>query len=174
MSIATAELSPNRSFARGELASFWLRLVAALLDLIVMRVIVDGAAAATDGVVATDAPIVELLYPILFIAYGATPGMRVLKLRVVDSERKRPGFARSLRRVILPALTLWPWVFYFGGSDLMLDVQISVLIVTSLVVIAISILDPLWMIWDAQKQTLHDKLAGTYVIAGKSSSSTDM
>jgi uncharacterized RDD family membrane protein YckC len=28
----------------------------------------------------------------------------------------------------------------------------------------ITLLDDLWMLWDRQKQTLHDKVAGTIVI----------
>ncbi len=27
-----------------------------------------------------------------------------------------------------------------------------------------SLLDDLWMLWDKQKQTLHDKIAGTIVV----------
>jgi uncharacterized RDD family membrane protein YckC len=33
--------------------------------------------------------------------------------------------------------------------------------------LVLGFLDPLWMIWDAQKQTLHDKLASTYVVNAK-------
>ncbi|MEP6758153.1 MAG: RDD family protein [Actinomycetota bacterium] len=29
----------------------------------------------------------------------------------------------------------------------------------------VSLVDDLWMLWDAQKQTLHDKIAGTIVVA---------
>ena len=37
-------------------------------------------------------------------------------------------------------------------------------LVVLLDVVALGILDALWMIWDTQKQTLHDKLASTYVV----------
>ena len=158
------ETSQDRPLARGEFASFWRRLVAALLDGVILRVIAGVIGAAATGVVSTDLPFVEVLYPILFIAYGATPGMHMLGLRVVDAQRQRPGLIRSIRRFILPALSLLPWILIFAGPDLLLDLQVSVLIVVSLALLAISILDPLWMIWDERKQMLHDKLAGTYVI----------
>ena len=71
---------------------------------------------------------------------------------------------RALRRFILPGLSLLPWYFVLAGPDISWDTRIPIVIVGSLVIIAISILDPLWMIWDDQKQMLHDKLAGTFVI----------
>ena len=158
------EAFPLRPLAREDLASFWRRLVAACLDGIILTVTAAVIGAVAASVVSTDLPIVEILYSILFIAYGATLGMRMLGLRVVDAERKRPGIARSIRRYILPALSLLPWIFFFGASNLMLDIQVSVIIVAWLASIGISFLDPLWMIWDEHKQMLHDKLAGTYVI----------
>ncbi len=150
--------------ARADFASFWRRFVAACLDGVILTVTAGVIGVAAAWVVSTDLPIVEILYSILFISYGATPGMHVLGLRVVDAERQRPGMVRSIRRYILPALSSLPWFFVFAGSDVLLDAQVSVLIVVSLALIAISILDPLWMIWDEHKQMLHDKLAGTYVI----------
>jgi uncharacterized RDD family membrane protein YckC len=158
------EAFPSPPLERGDLASFSRRLVAACLDGVILTVtaaVIDSAAA---SVVSTDLPVVEVLYSILFIAYGATPGMRIQGLRVVDAERQRPGIVRSIRRYILTALWILPWFFFFGGSDVLFDVQVAVMIVAWLAVIAISILDPLWMIWDEHKQMLHDKLAGTYVI----------
>ena len=38
------------------------------------------------------------------------------------------------------------------------------MIVLGSALVVLGILDPLWMIWDQQKQTLHDKLASTYVV----------
>jgi len=164
MSVATLDVSSYRPLERSEFASFWRRLVAAILDGFVLQVIAGITGQLTAGLILADLPIVDALYPVGFIAYGATPGMRALGIRVVDADRNRPGFARSIRRFILPALALIPWLIFFRGPGWLLDLQVSVSIVALLALIAISILDPLWMIWDDHKQMLHDKLAGTYVI----------
>src|SRR4051794_28295798 len=89
---------PLLPIAREDLASFWRRLVAASLDGIILTVTAAVIGAVAASVASTDLPIVEILYSILFIAYGATPGMRMLGLRVVDAERKRPGIVGSIRR----------------------------------------------------------------------------
>src|SRR3954447_13064636 len=113
---ASVETILNPPLARGELATFWRRFVASSLDGVIVQVTAAVIGAAAASVISTDLTIVEVLYSILFIAYGATPGMRVLGLRVVDADRQRPGIVRSIRRYILPALSLLPWFFFFGGS----------------------------------------------------------
>ena len=164
MQIATTETLVARPLTRSEFASFWRRAVALVLDGILIRVISTIGGVAAPGIVETDLPIVSVLYSILFISFGATPAMQVLGMRVVDAERQPPGLVRSLRRYILPGLAELPLFFLFAGADMPIDTQIPIVLVGSLVILAISFLDPLWMIWDERKQTLHDKLGGTFVI----------
>jgi uncharacterized RDD family membrane protein YckC len=50
------------------------------------------------------------------------------------------------------------------SSNVFLDFGAPIGIVLGVALAVLAVLDPLWMIWDAQKQTLHDKLASTYVV----------
>jgi len=70
---------------------------------------------------------------------GATPGKRLLKLRVVDVLNGEPiGFRRGLiRRVVF-------WLGVYPGA-----------------------LGWLWCIWDRRHQAWHDKPAGTAVVDGR-------
>ncbi len=78
-----------------------------------------------------------------FVTYqlrrGQTVGKRVLKLRIVDAQTGAPmGLTAARKR----------WII----SLLMAFVSIA------------HLLDDLWMLWDPQKQTLHDKVAATVVV----------
>ncbi|MEZ4532296.1 MAG: RDD family protein [Thermomicrobiales bacterium] len=95
---------------------------------------------------------------------GSHSGMHLLKVRVVDSEGNPPGIRRSIVRYIIPALSLLPWLAFLASPGFMLDLGAPVLIVLGAATMVLGVLDPLWMIWDAQKQTLHDKLASTFVV----------
>ncbi len=106
--------------------------------------------------------VVVVLYWAVFLRWkGATPGKLVLGLRV--RLRERPGRlpwgsigARLLLPIIVPQavyvllFTAPSWAFVAAGG---------------LVVFAMYLLDGLWATWDPQRQTLHDKLAGTNVVA---------
>jgi uncharacterized RDD family membrane protein YckC len=77
---------------------------------------------------------------------GATLGMSVLRIQVVDEQGQMPSVGRSF----------WRWgfvqLFQFGTN--------FVPFVGGL----LWLLDPLWMLWDPEKQTLHDKVAKTWVL----------
>ena len=111
-----------------------------------------------------DVPVVEVLYSVGFIAAGATPGMRVLGIRVIDGAGNPPGIKRSLLRYIIPGLSWMLGLIVFSSPGFFLDLGVPVLIVAGSGIFVLGLLDPLWMIWDAQKQTLHDKMASTYVV----------
>jgi uncharacterized RDD family membrane protein YckC len=67
---------------------------------------------------------------------GQTPGDAALSIRVVDVEGRGPiGWGRALGRWV---------VSYLSGVVLLIGY--------------------LWMIWDPEKQTWHDKAARTYVV----------
>jgi uncharacterized RDD family membrane protein YckC len=83
--------------------------------------------------------VILLLYGFLFLTTtGATPGLRVLGLRVISVYGQRPEWWRMLLRC--------------GG------VVLSVLLLG---------LGFLWMGFDREKRGLHDWMAGTYVIRSK-------
>jgi uncharacterized RDD family membrane protein YckC len=157
-------LEAPRIEVRRDYATFWRRGAAALIDGVLVRLASGVLGAAMSGLLLPDIPLIEVAYSIGFIAFGATPAMHMLGIRVIDEEGKDPGWRRSAIRFILPALGMIPWYFVLLWPDWLLEAQVSMVIVFAICSIALAILDPLWMIWDGEKQTLHDKLASTWVI----------
>lgn len=145
-------------------ASFWRRLVAAGIDAVVIRIFSGMAGVALGVLIPGDTPLVDLLYAVGFIAHGATPGMHILGVRVIDREGNQPWWRRSAIRAVIPAFGLAPWYLILVWPNLLSQMQVSVWIVLTVLSAALVVLDPLWMIWDEEKQALHDKLASTWVI----------
>lgn len=90
------------------------------------------------GIVAIVAGVVvALVVPIRWIAkYGAGPVGRRLRVRVVCQRSMLPiGTGRAIGRTLGSALS--GWFFYLGY---------------------------LWMLWDSEKQTWHDKMVSSVVI----------
>jgi uncharacterized RDD family membrane protein YckC len=74
-------------------------------------------------------------YDVFFwMRYGATPGMMLLRIKLIVKE----GTHFTLGRAILRHIGLYISSFTIIGA--------------------------LWMLWDERKQMWHDKIAGTYVI----------
>jgi uncharacterized RDD family membrane protein YckC len=145
---------------------FWLRFVAYLIDSFIVAIpswivgtivgaIASASSAPTDlrgGTVSNLPPgallVVLGLYAILLIgvvgyfvyfwSIGATLGMRVLRLRVVDADTGQPiGIARALLRYL-----------GFLISSLVCDIGL------------------IWAAFDSRKQGWHDKIANTVVLWG--------
>ncbi len=150
-------------------ATFWQRLIAAVLDYLVLAILGAVFAKIVANLSMPDVPIVEVIYSIGFIAAGATPGMRAMKIRVVDAEGNDPGTTRAMLRYLIPALSWIPGLFFVASPDVFLDLGIPLMIVAGAALFVLAFLDPLWMIWDPRKQMLHDKLASTYVVNARSS-----
>lgn len=166
---------PTSASASYRYAGFWTRVGAALLDglaaftLAVIPMILFGivlyaitdsaqgdafttlerqdrednnALAAVLGAVGAFT-IVSYAYQVIATAHGGGWGKRAVGIRVVrDGTRENPGYGKALARVFVPVgLGLVPLV----GSLL-------------------TLIDILWMIWDDDKQTWHDKAAGTVVV----------
>lgn len=135
--------------ARVELAGFWLRFAAQLLDLIwllplamllgVLAQIVNGGEMSIGGEVMAN--LINALVVLLFWAERqGTPGKLVLGLRIVDAET---GSVPRLGRLVLR---------YVGYLLSALPLGLGYL----------------WMLWDGRRQTWHDKLAGTLVVRERS------
>jgi uncharacterized RDD family membrane protein YckC len=99
-----------------------------------------------------------------FNAIGGTPGKRMLGLRITNQEGGLPGFA-------LATIRAWPWIvvllcnlaywFAASGSD---GADSSLLEGVSVLAQVIWFIGCFFVLGTKYKQTLHDKLAGTYVI----------
>ena len=124
---APADASEALNFPR---ASFWERLGAAFLDVIIVSIL---------GALVGGPPLgflVALAYFAGMWAWkGTTVGGVVLNLKVVRLDDKPVTFTVALVRGLASALSV---IVLFLGF--------------------------LWMIWDQEKQTWHDKIAGTVVI----------
>ncbi|MGH2558713.1 MAG: RDD family protein [Thermomicrobiales bacterium] len=150
-------------------AGFWRRAGASLLDTLVLLAVFAVsygiAYIARGGEDATAAAL--LLYLLAAGAYvvvgngrGATLGKRWVGLHVVDATGGSPGLRRAAVRYVLAGV--------FGALNAVEGLRESSNLdgLTALVLLAIplSFVDGLWMVWDGRKQTLHDKLAGTFVV----------
>jgi len=129
----------------GPRSGFWIRLGAYLLDGLIYgipaAIVVVIAALISDALVI----LVYLLAIAGYFAYftyfeggptGATPGKRVCGIRVYDfREGGQIGMGRAFIRQIMKQIDGIP--IYLGF---------------------------LWMLWDSEKQTWHDKVAGSVVV----------
>jgi uncharacterized RDD family membrane protein YckC len=118
----------------GEVAGFWRRFGAALIDGIVVGIVdtvlrlLLGGAGAGLGIVVSFA-----YYTYFHGTTGQTPGDAALGLKVLDIDsREVIGYQRAFVRCLVS-------------------------IVSGLVLV----LGYLWMLWDPRRQTWHDKAAGT-------------
>jgi uncharacterized RDD family membrane protein YckC len=125
--------------AAGPRAGFWRRVVAALLDgvLVSAFILAVNAVSASIAVLALTS-LLGLAYVVVLEggASGQTLGRRAVGIRVVDADGGGPiGIPRALLR----------WAAEWLSALILL-------------------LGYLWMLWDSEKQTWHDKLASTLVV----------
>jgi len=140
-----------------ELAGFWRRVGSRLGDdllLIIPGVVVFAFVAAVSNVAVAWIAFFALTggYVIGFLSgpAGQTLGGRVASTRVRDA---RTGTTISLRQ----ACSRWGFVTLYGALEL-LGAR------WAYVVVAISLVDNLYLLLDPRRQTLHDKFAGTIVV----------
>lgn len=174
-------------------ASFWRRFFALILDSIIVAVVGFSSVAILWSVTgielfdlntsdssfslsASNWPIALLstAYYVIMNGRGATLGKMALGIRVTDREGGVPGLGRGALRGIIPAIG--------AALDLILSLAmeladrlagIDAALTTGLAGIGIifgyslfQIVDGLSMLGDEHRQTIHDKMGGTYVIRG--------
>jgi uncharacterized RDD family membrane protein YckC len=108
------------------------------------------------------------------VSRGQTLGDRATSIRILDSEGNAPGLERSVKRYMLPlAVSIGSTLitFVFGSSYTYTNYSYNYNYNTTatagfliLAVYAFLIVGYLWMLWDPNRQTLFDKIAGTYVV----------
>ena len=124
--------------ASGPRAGFWRRFAAAFVDGLLLGVISGILQVALKSVGYGLGIVVAIVYYVYFEGglTGQTLGKRALGIRVVDFETGGPiGYPRGFIR-------------YIGR-------YVSTIVL---------LLGYLWMLWDAEKQTWHDKFAGSVVV----------
>ena len=134
----------GRQFSGGvELMGFWIRVVAALIDAILISVVVVVAGSILSGIGLGDTAstlisgIIGWIYHVAFItAKGQTIGKMIVGVQVVNRDGNIPGLGAVLLREIVGK--------FLSGIALMLGY--------------------LWVGWDKEKRGWHDHIGGTYVI----------
>jgi uncharacterized RDD family membrane protein YckC len=121
-------------------AGFWIRVLAFLVDLVVIAL----ASNLLAGWLHTDAQTVGLLFGLVYFSFcfskfghGATLGYRLFGLQVVGSDGNSIGLLHALART------------------LSLPISFSFLY-----------LGVIWVAFDPRKQGWHDKLARTFILRG--------
>jgi uncharacterized RDD family membrane protein YckC len=127
------------SVQSGPRASFWLRLAAAIIDGVLLGVVGTIIRVIVGDVLGSA---VNLLLGLAYYAYlegspsGQTVGKRAMSIRVIDFNGGGPiGPGRALIRYIGRIVSAIPCGLGYW-----------------------------WMLWDAEKQTWHDKFATTVVV----------
>lgn len=114
-------------------------------------------------------------YFIYFNGRGATLGKKLLGIRVVDDGGNAPGLKRSTVRYIIPAagslllvvvIALVVSSYRVGGLDLLIRAS-AVAIVVLFAYWLFTLYDGLSMLWHDRHQTIHDRMAATFVVRGK-------
>jgi uncharacterized RDD family membrane protein YckC len=129
----------------GPRAGFWTRFAALLIDGLILTIpgiiLVFIFAAISEGL----AILAYILWFLAFWAYytyfeggptGQTYGKKAMNIRVIDLRQGGPiGYGRGFLRTLVRAFL--SGILYLGY---------------------------LWMLWDSEKQTWHDKAAGSVVV----------
>jgi uncharacterized RDD family membrane protein YckC len=121
----------------GHRAGFWRRVGAVLIDGLILGLV----QLLVVRLIGTVGYLVDLVLQAGYFTYfegssGQTPGKRVLGIWVLDAQTAAPlGFGRAFGRYVFSLVSAL--VFYLGY---------------------------LWMLWDRNRQTWHDKVAGAVVV----------
>ena len=142
-------------------------LIKSLLLVVILTIagIESAAADLFDPRLVVPALLFQQGYDFLFMATGATPGMRIMRIRVVRLESGAdPGFRRSLFRagfvglVYVLIVIVATFVQRAGENITALHGFAGLGVQALLIVMYLS------AIWDRRRQTLQDRVAGTIVI----------
>lgn len=126
-----------------EYAGFWIRFGATIIDAIAVGVVSALFSFQAFRFMALGGIFlpVLLLYHWLFTGLrGQTLGKMALRIKVVNAEGNKPGLGYAALREILGKLI-------------------------STIAVCVGFL---WIVWDREKQSWHDKIASTYVVRAKS------
>lgn len=152
--------APAATLAR-RYAGFWRRVGASLVDCHVFLPVTLLFGFVIEGPVAdTIAQPLWLGYVVPLDAQGATLGKRALGIKVTDAADQPPGARRSALRHVLDYAAL---LLIFVPADPRNDLSAAALLAIAAFWL-VALVDILWMLGNDEHQTLHDKLAGTYVV----------
>jgi uncharacterized RDD family membrane protein YckC len=125
----------------GQLAGWWRRVGATLIDIIILAVVDIIIAIATDRIIEYVLGfIIGLVYTtVLLVRRGQTVGMMALGTRCVrDGTQTNITVGPAVARYVITEIL---GITVIGG-----------------------LLDILWPLWDSKNQTIHDKVAHSLVV----------
>jgi uncharacterized RDD family membrane protein YckC len=152
-------------------AGFWWRVLAYLIDVIILGIIVAiiGSAASMGNVARVILAVAfAFIYGTFFITTRSqTIGMMITRLRVESVDGTKVTFNQAAIRTGFYAALLLLSDLYHRKSYVHPTVaqqrkelhNLGILLLFALP----EILDSAWMLWDKRKQTVHDKVAKTVV-----------
>lgn len=116
--------------------------------------------------------IVSAVYFIVLNGRGATLGKRVVGIRVVDAGGRPPGLAKAVIRYLIPLFLgsvglITNALVDLGNADASaspFDRLPGAFWVVALLTLGVMLYDNLSMLWHKDRQTVHDRMAGTYVV----------
>jgi uncharacterized RDD family membrane protein YckC len=165
-------MSPVTVTTGENIAGFWWRFVAYIIDSIILGLMILIPLRASDlSFYATSIAqvVAAFLYFGLFIRYRAqTPGMRLFRMRCLSADRTRATPSQAYIRAAVYCILLLVGSLYelhvythpTAAQTHALDRAFGIYLLFSVP----HYLDLLWAAWDTQRQTLHDKAAGTIVV----------
>jgi uncharacterized RDD family membrane protein YckC len=159
------------------LAGFWTRFLGFFIDGVLLFAAVQLPLRAVHAGFATNLVVVTVttfLYGSMFIGLGRgqTLGMRMVSIRCVDEDGiTEIDYQRAARRAVAyGVLTIIGSVYSFHTYNHPTHLQMQTEAHHFLILFVLSLphfIDLLWVAWDKNNQTLHDKFARTVVIKTK-------
>ncbi|HXC19170.1 MAG TPA: RDD family protein [Acidimicrobiales bacterium] len=158
-------------------AGFWIRFLGFFIDGLLLYVVVQLPLHAAHASFATSVVLVTVttfFYGSLFIGFnhGQTLGMRAVSVRCVDEDGVTElNYQRAVKRAVAyGVLTIIGSLYHFQTYAKPTTLQLHHEAHQFLILFALSLphfIDLLWVAWDKNNQTLHDKFARTIVIRTK-------
>jgi uncharacterized RDD family membrane protein YckC len=158
-------------------ASFWWRVLAFILDQIVVVITVDIVLHSMTSVTFLEGAFISVIVFFLYFglmvgfARGQTLGMMICHLRVVNATDHGPVTLNQAmaRAALYSVLLLVASLYHYTArrTTNMTQKQEEVVVRHGLIWLALAaphLLDLLWAAWDQRRQTLHDKFAKTVVV----------
>jgi uncharacterized RDD family membrane protein YckC len=159
------------------IAGFWWRVLAFVLDEIVINVVLYVAFHSANTITYLQGAVISVVAYFLYfglmvgLAKGQTLGMMVCRMRVVNATDRGPvSFNQAMTRAALYCvLLLLASIYHYSARNTtnLTEAQKETVLRHGVIWLALAtphLLDLLWAAWDKQRQTLHDKFAKTVVV----------
>jgi uncharacterized RDD family membrane protein YckC len=169
---ALVPMSPVVTAASQNIAGFWWRFGGFVIDSIILGLVTSiplrqsSLSFYTESIIEV---VAAFLYFGLFVGYGgATPGMRLFRMRCLSVDGLKVTPTQALTRalvycVLLLIASLYQLHAYRNPTPAETHRFARQLSIYLLIAVP-HYLDLLWAAWDGKRQTLHDKAAGTIVV----------